>query len=208
MTKTRDRIIETAITLFNEKGTKGVSTNHIANACGISPGNLYYHFRNKEDIIRAIFEQMDRVGMEEYQRVLERHQAGTLEAMASTFVMIQEYNWRYRFFKRELTPLIMNDPLLRDRFQKTNRSMLAVVRNSVESAIALGLIKPLAEREIELFSEEIWLVALFWLNYLELNGEEVNGDSLKRGSELLRNVILPHLTDAVQAAMKEVERKL
>lgn len=55
---TRERIIEMAIRLFNELGTGAVSTNHIAEALSMSPGNLYYHFRNKEEIIRAILERM------------------------------------------------------------------------------------------------------------------------------------------------------
>src|SRR6266567_9198476 len=55
---TKERIVETAIRLFNEQGTGAVSTNHIAQALSMSPGNLYYHFRNKEEIIRAILERM------------------------------------------------------------------------------------------------------------------------------------------------------
>ena len=51
---TKDKIIATAIDLFNMHGTKGISTNHIAKEMGISPGNLYYHFRSKDDIIRSI----------------------------------------------------------------------------------------------------------------------------------------------------------
>ncbi len=118
--KTSDKIIDTALQLFNEQGTKAVSTNHIAAAAGISPGNLYYHFRNKEDIIRAIFEQMDEYGVDQYQLILDKYPPGTIVALENTFVMIQEYNWRYRFFKRELTALIMNDPLLKERFHTTN----------------------------------------------------------------------------------------
>lgn len=193
--KTRDRIIETAIELFNEQGTRAVTTNHIAKGMGISPGNLYYHFRNKEEIIRAIFEQMDAYGLEQYGLILAECQPGTLEAMERTFVMIQEYNWRYRFFKRELTSLIMNDPLLRERFHRTHHAMLAIVRQSIDSAVSLGVIKPLAERERALLAEEFWLVALFWLNYLEVGGEEVNEATLRRGVDLLRNMIRPYLTE-------------
>ncbi len=192
--KTRDKIIETALNLFNEKGTKGVTTNHIAKALGISPGNLYYHFRNKEDIIRAIFEQMDAYGLEQYGLILEKHPPGTPEAMEQTFIMIQRFNWRYRFFKRELTALIMDDHLLRERFQRTHHAMLAIVRHSIDSSIAHGLIKPQTERERALFTEEIWLVTLFWLNYLEVGGEEVDAATLQRGVDLMRNMLRPHMT--------------
>ena len=203
--KTRDKIIETAIQLFNEQGTKGVTTNHIAAAVGISPGNLYYHFRNKEDIIRAIFEQMDAYGLEQYQLVLDTFQPGTLETMEQTFAMIQAYNWRYRFFKRELTALIMNDPLLKERFLHTHRTMLAVIRQSNDCSVASGTLKPMPEKEMALFSEEIWLVALFWLNYLEVGGEEVNDETLRRGIDLLRNMVRPHLTKKALAELAQRE---
>ena len=193
--KTSDKIIETAIRLFNEQGTKAVSTNHIAAATGISPGNLYYHFRNKEDIIRAIFEQMDTYGLIQYQGVLDKFGPGTLAAMEQTFVMIQEFNWRYRFFKRELTALIMNDALLKERFHTTNSQMLAIIRNSIECSISEGSIKAMDEAEIGHFTDAVWLLALFWLNYLEVGGEEVNETSLKRGNDVLRMMMRPYLNE-------------
>ena len=197
--KTRDKIINTAIQLFNEQGTKAVSTNHIATAIGISPGNLYYHFCNKEDIIRAIFEQMDAYGLEQYQAILNKYQPGSIEAMEQTFIMIQEFNWRYRFFKRELTALTMNDPLLKERFHSTNSQMLAMIRYTIDSGIANGSIKAMNDAEKGSFADAIWLVALFWLNYLEVGGEEVNELTLRRGSDVLRTVLQPYLTGEIPA---------
>ncbi|MHB8057558.1 MAG: TetR/AcrR family transcriptional regulator [Desulfuromonadaceae bacterium] len=195
--KTRDKIINTSIQLFNEQGTKAVSTNHIATAIGMSPGNLYYHFRNKEDIIRAIFEQMDAYGLEKYQIILNKYQPGSIEAMEQTFIMIQEYNWRYRFFKRELTALIMNDPLLKERFHSTNSQMLGMIRDTIDCGIANGSIKTMADTEKGSFADTIWLVALFWLNYLEVGGEEVNESTLRRGNAVLRTVLQPYLTGEI-----------
>jgi AcrR family transcriptional regulator len=191
--KTRDKIINSAIQLFNEQGTKAVSTNHIATDIGISPGNLYYHFRNKEDIIRAIFEQMDAYGLEQYQIILNKYQPGSIEAMEQTFIMIQEFNWRYRFFKRELTALIMNDPLLKERFHSTNNQMLAMIRYTIDCGITNGSIKAMNDTEKGSFADAIWLVALFWLNYLEVGGVEVNESTLRHGSDVLRTVLQPYL---------------
>jgi AcrR family transcriptional regulator len=192
---TKERIIETAINLFNEKGTKAVTTNHIAAAMGISPGNLYYHFRNKQEIIRAIYDQMDAVGLGEYGKIIAVHPAGSLDAMEETFLMIQRFNWRYRFFKRELTALILDDPLLRERHIRVHQAMLLVVRHSIESSISQGIIRQMDEVELGLYAEEIWLLTLFWLNYLEVGGEEVTEDTLRRGNELLRQSVKYRLTE-------------
>ena len=60
--KTRDRIVEASLELFNAQGERSVTTNHIAAHLGMSPGNLYYHFRNKQAIIAELFAQYaDRV---------------------------------------------------------------------------------------------------------------------------------------------------
>ena len=55
---TADAILETALTLFNRNGASSVSTRHIADEMRISPGNLYYHFRNREEIVRALMQRM------------------------------------------------------------------------------------------------------------------------------------------------------
>jgi AcrR family transcriptional regulator len=196
---TRDRIIETAISLFNDGGSKRVSTNHIAQAAGISPGNLYYHFRNKEDIIGAILERMYVEGKEEYGLIQEKRGPATLEGMEETFAMIQRFNWRFRFLKRELTALVMDDPKLGELFREVNRSHLEMIRRSVDISIEQGYISPMDSADRDLFVEQIWLVILFWLNYLELGGEEVNGDTLKRGVDILRHIISGYLTGEVHA---------
>lgn len=191
---TREKIIATAIDLFNQQGTKGVTTNHIAATAGISPGNLYYHFRNKQDIIRAIFEQMDKVGEEEYRRVNAELGPGHPQSMEATFVMIQKFNWRYRFFKRELTALVMDDPLLKERFAGTHQALLAMIGESIDQTIAQGVMRPMEQKQRNLLVDEIWLVTLFWLNYLEIGGEEINDETLWRGVEVLRQIILAHLS--------------
>jgi len=197
---TRERILEAALQLFNAQGSRAVTTNHIAAACGISPGNLYYHFRNKEEIIRSLFDEMDRVGAEEYLAINAERGPDTA-TMEETFAMIQRYNWRYRFFKRELTALVQSDPELAERFASVHRANLAMVRGAIDRSVSAGVLVEMEETERALLAEELWLLTLFWLNYLELGGEPVDDVTLARGNAVLRNAILPRMTETARALM-------
>jgi len=106
--KTKEKIVLTSIDLFNKSGVVAVTTNHIAKELNISPGNLYFHFRNKEEIIRQIFRLMCR---ETY--LLWRTKKG--QALLHPLQLIErnyELFWKYRFFHREMYYLRRRDPQL------------------------------------------------------------------------------------------------
>lgn len=191
---TRRRILETAIQLFNGKGTKTVTTNHIAAAVGISPGNLYYHFRSKEDIIHGILDLMDESGFEATRRIQSETVPMSLETLERQFRVIQEINWRFRFFKRELPSLIMNDPALKARFKKSHDAILFMLRDSIQRYSEAGLLKKMDDGEMDLLSHELWLVILFWLNYLEISGMKVTIKNIEMGSNLLREILKSKMT--------------
>ena len=53
--KTRDKVLEASLELFNARGVRSVTTAEIARTVGINEGNLYYYFQKKEQLVTALF---------------------------------------------------------------------------------------------------------------------------------------------------------
>ncbi len=190
--KTRDRILETARRLFNEAGTGPVSTNHIAEAHGISPGNLYYHFRNKEEIIRALFEQQFALTDALYN--LPDDQLPTLadlkQLVRATFGM----SWDYRFIYRELIALLRRDEELKRRWITIRARGFSGFRELVDLFVVAGVMRaPGDPTVIARLAELCWLISEFWLASVEVSGESVDAAQMERGIALMLQVLEPFL---------------
>jgi AcrR family transcriptional regulator len=184
--KTRERILEAALDLFNQQGTAAVSTNHIAAAAEISPGNLYYHFSNKEDIIRGVFDMMDSASRDGFYAIAGDMSNSGVEVFEETFRFICLFNERFSFFKRELPVLVMCDQQLKERFQVVHKETLGLIRALVDATVDSGVLLPLSDSDRNLLAEMCWMLTLFWPNYLVVTGQESSEEGLERGIEIIR----------------------
>lgn len=200
---TRDRIIDAAISLFNEQGTGPVSTNHIATAMGISPGNLYYHFRHKEEIIRAIYARLRPAWSAAM--ALPADRPPTMAALRRLLEANARIVWDYRFYYRELPELMRRDPELATVYRAVRRAGLANVEALLHSLVAAGLLRapddPAALPEL---ARICWLLADFWLSFEELGDAPLGPDDVNRGVAPILRVLHPCLTPAARAELADL----
>ena len=195
---TRARIIETALGLFNEHGSGAISTNHIAEVLGVSPGNLYYHFRNKEEIIRAIAEQKDARWESLYHLPHDRVPtlADVERLVRENFALV----WDYRFFFRELSVLTQRDLLLKAHYQQLRQERLAAFAGLFAQFVNAGVARPTASPSlVSNLAKLCWLISDYWLPFLEIDGDLTLPDGIEQGIALYMQVLNPYLSDAGQA---------
>jgi AcrR family transcriptional regulator len=189
---TRDRILNAALALFNDQGTGAVSTNHIAAAIEISPGNLYYHFRNKEDIIRALFERLFAKWDETYQLPADR--APELADFDDLIARNYQLIWEYRFAYRELAALLRSAPDLQAQYQARRERGYAGFTALIEAFASAGILTlPESPQEQLALTELCWIVSEQWPVDLELRGRAFDAAGIKEGIALLRHVFRPYL---------------
>lgn len=185
---TKDRIADEARRLFNEQGTAAVSTNHIARAAGVSPGNLYYHFRNKEEIIRAIFERVDAHWATSSSMPTDRMPA--LADVRRTVQVVYAGLWRYRFFYRELGALTRRDAELAGRFRALRERGVRGTVELLEAFRAAGvLVIPGDGATLPRLATTLMLVSEFWLPFAEAGSGSPDDDPTLEGVELMMQIL-------------------
>lgn len=191
--RTRSHILDAARRLFNERGTAEVSTNQIAAEAGLSPGNLYYHFRDKREIIRRLHDQY--AGLHEDQWRLGPDAAADLTRLRLSLAESAALTWEYRFLEREILALLQADPELRAAYQAVYRRRVDQWRALGERLVAAGLARrPVAPHTLHDLTIGLWLIAQYWLPFLEVTGDPDDFGQVARSGDLILLLLDPYLT--------------
>lgn len=197
--ETQKKILDKAIELFNEHGSASISANRIADACGLSRGNLYYHFNNKEAIILAIYDRMATEVRENWVNDLEQP---TVHHMLEMFDRQLALIWRYRFFYRELMALLAADDQLQQRFSKDRAARTRIIIRYFEALIEHGvLVGPRDPRTLENLVKLSWILSDNWINYVSVDNATGYPDCVSEGYELLIDLFRPYLSPATIAVL-------
>lgn len=191
--KTKDKILKTALALFNNEGEAEISAVDIASVMGISPGNLYYHYKGKDEIIAALFSDFE----VEIRQVLSSpiNAPLKLEDNWVYLYIIFEEIFDFRFFYKNQSQLITRIPSLRAPFarilslkEKTGLSLLTALENAGHLSFRAGEKAALAMRLAQDFT--------FWIQYYELRFTQSAPKSLiDQGVFHILIQITPYWTD-------------
>ncbi|MDD1954978.1 TetR/AcrR family transcriptional regulator [Pseudomonas sp. 8209] len=167
--KTRDRILECALHLFNRQGEPNVSTLEIANEMGISPGNLYYHFHGKEPLVLGLFERFE----EELTPLLDPPLEVRLDAEDYWLFLhlIVERMAQYRFLFQDLSNLIGRLPKLARGMRTLLNALKRTLAALLASLKAHGQVTS-DTRALGQLVEQISMTLLFSLDYQRILARE------------------------------------
>jgi AcrR family transcriptional regulator len=179
--KTRERIVQTSLELFNQLGERSVSTNHIAAHMEISPGNLYYHFPNKQAIIAELFSEYEAL-VNTFLRP-PKGRLASVEDKRHYLLEILDGMWRYRFLHRDLEHLLDSDPELAARYRRFSQHCLIQAMAIYGGFVDAGILQ-MDKVQIESLTLNTWIVLTSWVRFLCTTKEDssrLNQDAMRRG---------------------------
>jgi AcrR family transcriptional regulator len=191
------------LTMFNALGEPNVTTNHIADELEISPGNLYYHFRNKDDIIEQLFARFE----ERMDAALAAPQ-GRLPGLEDIWLQLHlvfECIWDYRFLHRDLVEILSRNRRLRLRFARILRRADEQANTVMHGLLHAGVMRA-SKDELAATATNVLVIATFWLNYAAARGDKDEHAAIRDGIVQVMMLLAPFLRDAERVHLNTLTR--
>ncbi len=195
--RTRERILDLSLKLFNEFGEPNITTTVISEEMNISPGNLYYHFRNKDDIVNSIFSQFEK----ELDKMLVAPTGGRRANIEDAWMflnMLFELIWRYRFLYRDLNDLLSRNRTLEIHFKRILEHKFKIARQLCKG-LSYAAEMTATPAEIDALAHNMVVTATYWLSYeyvrnpRQFGEEAVISAALSRGAYQVLSLVAPYL---------------
>jgi len=202
---TKEKIVDVAIQLFTERGFSNVSTNHIASAMGISPGNLYYHFRNKEDILwQALTRFSDATA-----RLLGTPDEEVIDVERLRLYMVDAITVLndYRFFLESEVDLVRESERIETAFRKLEKENVGKLGQIYTALRDAGIMSgPKRQEELDALASNTWIVFSNWLNFLRTSRGSTTASAEERRSGMFHVFALfqPYLTAEADSHVRSV----
>lgn len=202
-TNNRTRILATCRALMNEEGAQSIGTTRLCEALEISPGNLYYHFKNKEEIIRALFAELEtdlRVAFGE-----ESPSSLTPKVFADFYIKTLDVAHENRFFFSGLLHLIRQDEVLAKDYLALQDWALDALAAVAEQAAKEGHLSiPNSKKRYRSIAINTWLIWSNWVRYLEISkqGDAISRADMVLGIEQIFDVLSGYLEPGYESAVR------
>lgn len=204
--RTRERILEASLRLFNEFGEPNVTTTVVADDLNISPGNLYYHFHSKDEIVNALFAEFEREIEETLAAPARR--APNVEDMWLFLHLLFEAIWKYRFLYRDLDDLLSRNRLLEVHFKQILAHKVKTAAALCEGLVATGEMQA-SRGELQALATNMAVIATYWLPFEYARDprrcDAANG--LGRGVYQVMSMMAPFLQGTSRQLLQQLSKE-
>jgi AcrR family transcriptional regulator len=191
--KTKEKILQAALRLYNSKGIYSITSRHIAASLKISPGNLHYHFKHTDEITKTLYDRLS-AEFDGLMSQMEPIEAINMDTINDFSVRSFKLIYKYRFIFLHFVEIGWRIPVVRrDYYNLTKRrtkEFLTIFRQLVKNGTFRS---DLPVNVWPALVTQIFVVGDFWLSNNELTNKFTGSEAVSHYSKTFHMMFLPYL---------------
>ncbi|HAS45095.1 MAG TPA: TetR family transcriptional regulator [Microscillaceae bacterium] len=199
----KEKIVQTSVALFNEKGISNVSMKQVADQLGISAGNLSYHYKTKEVLLLHIYRQMSSEALE----YILPDTYITLHHFEEIIQKFREHQKKYSFFFQDVVDIIRSYPEISTLYHEATLKRFGQAKALISYYVKTERLKPETEgASYDQLIHVIWMVTTFWASQEQI--AQIPGYNANKCQpvELLWNIIVPFMTEKGKEEYRQIRK--
>ena len=198
---TKERIVNVAVELFNEKGLVNVTMRDLAAELDMSLGNLTYHFKKKEELMEAIHGRI----ISERNSLMENVQMiPSIANIHNQLVPLLQLYERYRFFHQDILEVMRAYPKIAEMQREHINNQITYIKAIIDYSIGSGNMKQeVVLGQYQQLAESVWMLLTFWLTQREVRNQQ--GNFYNQARSAMWNLVIPILTEKGLANFNKID---
>ncbi|OJJ22404.1 hypothetical protein BKI52_06905 [marine bacterium AO1-C] len=201
---TKERIINTALKLFNQNGVVKTTTRKIAEEMGIRHGNLTYHYLKKEQMIEVLYDQM----FNEMEERVQVPSKVSLQFIQNLLNFSYQFQYRYRFFFLDIVEITRLYPDIAQRHLHTQKKRVTETRGLLQMCVKESLLTPeKVPGSYDQIAQMIWFINTFWMSQQWVFGQTPTPKDAQATLHMIWQLLMPYFTEKGWTAYKSLAQK-
>lgn len=190
--KTKEKIVQESLSLFNENTFELSTTNLIAKKSEVLEGSLWYHFNSKQDLVSVHTELF----LDSFRKKRIYTEKNDPKELILGLLSIYEVLWDYRYLVRDSFEQFSNEnPKLCEKIVDINHEIDDWAKEAILHAKKLGVLI-IQDEDIESVVEISLIIGRHWLDYsMKKYPSKSNLYLRKKGINLLIKTLYPYLSN-------------
>ncbi len=192
MNATKQKILTTSLTLFNQHGIAKVSLRTIADSMQISVGNLQYHFKKRDAILETLYFEL----VEKIDRIIITATDDLLASVCAITTEICALFFEYRFFLLDFTAICRNNEKIKQHYASLYKRREAEFLQIVAMLIQHGLLRQeVLQHEFLYLFKRMEVISNFWFSSVLTQGHELSESTIQEYEIMMSQNLYPYLTE-------------
>ncbi len=188
---TRDKILDKALEMFNERGIEYVGLRELAAILGIRVGNITYYFPTKDDLVYALSVELSKANSAIIVANKDITLSGFLAIQRGTF----ETQQRFRCLLLSFVHIMKQNSRIAEAYKHTQKNRLTTIRTNIRTLSDSGYLKLSDESQVDFLVSAISLISRFWLSEASISFNSLTDkEQIRSYLTLVANLFMPYTT--------------